>query len=109
MIKMRVSICGKKQTIEVPEGYTRIFKGQIKIGDIFYAPGESRGTFFRYVSTAPTSVEDGWECVFRKIPEVDVKSKKDFTIDPFKKITILVPKGYDLIQLGNNVFDVVKK
>jgi hypothetical protein len=68
MIKKRVSICGKKYTIEVPEGYERIFRGAIKNGDIFYVPGKPEGTVFRYINISPTSVEkDGWECVFRKV------------------------------------------
>ena len=78
MIKKRVSICGRKQTIEVPEDYKRIFKGPIKLGDLFYVPEKVTGSLIKSEDGLMSCVEDGWECVFRKnedIPEVEVMPK----------------------------------
>lgn len=77
MKKMRVSICGKKHTIEVPEGYKRVFKGRIFNGDLWFDANGDR-TVLAHAEHA-SNIEDGWECIFRKIedlpepePKIDV-------------------------------------
>jgi len=111
MIKMRVSICGVKRTVKVPKGYVRVYSGPIQNGDLWY---NAQGEFMKKIEAAeicPCKIEDVFECVFRKsvMPKVNKKSKKQFNINLAEKITVLIPKGYKLVELGENVFDVVKK
>jgi hypothetical protein len=68
-MKKRVSICGKKVTIEVPEGYERVFKGPVKNGDLWYNK-DLIGLELAHAVEYPTNIEDGWECIFRKIEDL---------------------------------------
>lgn len=73
MTKKRVSICGVKMTVEVPEGYKRVLRGPIVNGDFaiyFGKDGELQKGIIKFAEQHPSKVEDGWECVFRKVEPV---------------------------------------
>jgi hypothetical protein len=113
MIKKRVSICGVKRTIEIPNGYSRVYKGQIKKGDRWWWKD---GLFGGIITVESLShVEDGWECIFRKDKPIQKKvkfplaTKTTFEFDPTKKVTINFPNGFKVKKVSPNVFNIVPK
>lgn len=73
MTKKRVSICGVRMMIDVPEGYERVLRGPLMNGDyVMYIDKDAdlkRG-IIRQADQYPSNIEDGWECVFRKVEEI---------------------------------------
>ncbi len=74
MIKKRVSICGVKHTVEVPEGYKRVFKGRIFNGDLWFNQKGERTVLCN--DSFVSNIEDGWECIFRKIEDLPAPEPK---------------------------------